>query len=190
MEIGARPRSLSRPGDDLDAAVLAAVARGDEMALRQLWERHAPSVHGYLRAICDDDILAEELLQDTFAAVWRAARSFSGRASVRTWIFGIARRRARDGRRRKQLDLRGGAEPDDLAPGPSTEEAALARVELAELAAHIRALRPLHREVLALAFSHELTHSEIALVLGVPIGTVKSRINAARHALVEKTRER
>ncbi|MDQ6858583.1 MAG: sigma-70 family RNA polymerase sigma factor [Chloroflexota bacterium] len=190
MQVGDSARAVTAAADDPDTRPIAAMSRGDDAALGLLWERHAGAVHGYLRALCDDEQLAEELLQDTFTAVWRAAGSFSARSSVRTWIFAIARRRARDQRRGRRIDVRGDAELGDLEDGSSTEDAALARVELAELVAIIRTLRPLHREVLSLAFSHHLTHVEIAEILGIPVGTVKSRIDAARRSLVEKTRER
>lgn len=190
MRIGAPAGLVTAARADSDARLIGAIARGDQAAFQLLWERHANAVHGYLRAVCDDERLAEELLQDTFTAAWRAAGSFSQRSSVRTWLFAIARRRARDQRRGRQIEPEDASELDDLQSAASTEDAALARVELTELVAMIRTLRPTHREVLSLAFSHQLTHSEIAAVLGVPIGTVKSRIDAARRALVEKTHGR
>lgn len=176
---------MSAAGSDLDAELLRRMAGGDESALKTLWARHAPAVHGYLRTLCDDEMMAEELLQDTFTAAWKAAGAFSGRAAARTWLFAIARRRARDRRRALRLDL---ASEDRLAtlpqPGPSTEDAALGRIALAELVESIRRLGPAHREVLALSFSHQLSHTEIADLLGIPVGTVKSRIDAARRALI------
>lgn len=172
---------------DIDVALLNAVSDGDEAALEQLWHRHAAAVHGYLRSICDA-VLAEEVLLDTFTAVWKGAGSFSERSTARTWLFGIARRRARDRRRSLRTELDEPI-PDQFADqAPSTEEQALARRELAEIAEAIKRLRPIHREVLALAFSQGLTHTEIAQVLDVPLGTVKSRMDSARRALMETVR--
>lgn len=172
----------SRSGLDDDGALVARLADGDEAALTGLYERHAGAVLAYLRQLTGDREEAEELLQDTFVAAWRAAPGFAGRSGARTWLFGIARRRARDGRRRHRVPLAGPSELGGLL-ARGGEDVALARLELGELARLAARLPAAHREVLALALVHELPLSEVARLLDVPVGTVKSRLSAARRAL-------
>ena len=167
-----------------DAALLRRMANGDQAALDVLYARHAPGLLRYLLGWGNDRAEAEEILQDTFVAAWRAARGFQGRASVRTWLFAIAQRQARDRRRRHGLALEAEAELDELADtatGP--EDSLLAQMALTELAAAIAQLPPRQRQVLALMFVHELSQAEIAQVLDIPVGTVKSRLSSARRAL-------
>jgi RNA polymerase sigma factor (sigma-70 family) len=136
-------------------------------------------------------MLAEEILQDTLLAVWRSADRYAGRSSVRTWLFGIARRQAHNRLRLatpRQEPLEQLAGQADPAPGPAEWALAAARREAIVEALDTLALH--HREVLALAFAARITHREIADVLGVPVGTVKSRLHHARAALVRQLAER
>ena len=164
-----------------DEELLGAVARADRGAFEILYHRHAPGLYAFLRRTVDDPDLAQQVVQDTFLAVWRKP-SFSGRSSVRTWIYAIAVRRQRDVTRRRRLRLLHTAvERVDQASGP--EEAAIARAGVAELARVVGALPVAQRQVLYLAFVEDLAHPEIAEVLGVPLGTVKSRLDGARRSL-------
>ena len=98
---GALPWRLMRTPEGDEAALVTPARWGEEAALVDLYERHASCVLAYLRHLTNDAREAEELFQDTFVvADWRAARHFGRRSSVRTWLLGIARRRARDRRRR------------------------------------------------------------------------------------------
>jgi len=172
---------LSEPDD---AALLRRMAKGDEAALDALYARHAPGLLRYLLGWGNDRAEAEEILQDTFVAAWRAAGEFQGRARVRTWLFAIAQRQARDRHRRHSLEIAPEAELDqlaDAAAGP--EESMLEQLDQDELAAAVAQLSPRQREVLALFFVNELSQAEIAQVLEIPVGTVKSRLSSARHAL-------
>lgn len=186
------PAALDGSADDSrDAALLRRLAAGDTRALEMLYHRHAAALFGYLLALKQERTVAEEVLQDTYLAAWQAASRFRGGASVRTWLFAIARRQARDRGRRHHPTTT--ADDDvlavaDLAPGP--EQAALDRAELREVVAGINALGPLHREVLALVFVHELSYAEAAHVLEVPVGTVRSRLSAARRLLHVRCNER
>jgi RNA polymerase sigma-70 factor (ECF subfamily) len=168
-----------------DAALLRQVAGGDRDALGALYRRHAHVVLAQIRLAVGEPGLSEEILQDTMLAVWRGAGSFRGVSQVRSWIIAIALRQARDRLRRRRVAvvadesvLSGQAAVD---PGP--EEQVLERAELAVVAEAIRSLRPGHREVLGLVFGADLTLADAAEVLGVPVGTVKSRLAAARTAL-------
>ena len=173
--------------DASDRALLARVAAGEQRALEELYARHAHALLAYAEGLLGDRGRAEEALQDTFLAVWRGAAGFEGRSAVRTWLFGICRRQAlsRLGRTEPQaLEV-----PEDLAaatPGP--EAITIARAEMAAVAAAFRQLPQPHRDVLHLAFAAGLPHRDIAEVLGIPEGTVKSRLFHARAAVSKALR--
>lgn len=172
-----------RPPDE-DGLLLRRVASGDERALEEIYARFGRSLFGYLLKLAPDRRLAEEVLQDTLVAVWRGAGSYAGRSSAKTWIFGVCRRQAHNTLRRR--DLMPGTEEDfDVlpTPDPGPEEALLSGVRQEELMIRLDDLSPLHREVLILFFYQNLSYEETATVLGVPVGTVKSRLSNAKRSL-------
>jgi RNA polymerase sigma factor (sigma-70 family) len=174
----------SYPESQADGATIARIAAGDRQALTHLYMRHRQALFSYLLQLTPDYGLAEELLQDTLVAVWRSAHSFEGRSSVRTWLIGIARRQAHNTLRQRGLPLADLSELDETpAADLEPEDAALANAARDELSEAIKQLLPLHREVLALIFVQQLSYQETAQVLGVPMGTVKSRLNHAKRAL-------
>ena len=180
--------SYSTTGDPAasvaDEALLEQVAAGDAAALAALYRRFGSRLLGYLQRYAGDRTMAEEILQDTLLAVWRSAHLYAGRSSVRTWLFGVARRQAYNRlrvHRPEHMPLDGLAGWVDPAPGPA--EWAIAHAQAAAIADAFEALTPPHREVLALAFAAQMPHREIAEILGVPVGTVKSRLHHARAAL-------
>ncbi|TQS43766.1 RNA polymerase sigma factor [Cryptosporangium phraense] len=168
------------PGSDED--LLRAVAVGDATALSRLYERHAGALFGYLHRLAGDRMVAEEVLQDTMLAVWRSAGTFSGRAKVRTWLFGVARRQAHN-----RLRGRFAPEPTDLPDRPDVgagpEELAIAAAGGTPVAAAIELLPAHHRDVIALVFVAGLPLADVAEVLAIPVGTVKSRLFHARAAV-------
>jgi RNA polymerase sigma-70 factor (ECF subfamily) len=140
-------------------------------------------VLAHITMVVDDRSLSEEVLQDTMLAVWRGAASFRGESQVRTWLIAIARRQMRDRLRRQHVapvDQSALNEQPVAEPGP--EELALDRIEMASA---IETLTLRHREVLGLVFGAGLTMAEVAELLEVPIGTIKSRLAAARTALLQ-----
>jgi len=169
---------------DADRRLLQQVAAGEQAALEQLYTRHGPALLAYAEGLLADRQRAEEALQDTLLAVWQAADSFQARSTVRTWLFGICRRQAL-----RRMRARGPVHvPIDVAaeqatgePGP--EAVTLARTDVRAIANAMADLAPIHREVLDLAFGAGLAHDEIATVLDVPVGTVKSRLHHARAVL-------
>jgi RNA polymerase sigma-70 factor (ECF subfamily) len=167
-------------GDDrTDRALIARTANGDESAFRLLYERLAERVFRYAFSLLHNRHLAEEVAQETMVVVWRQAAKFEGRSKVSTWVFGIARFRALDLLRKEQ---RGARVPEttlvepDPAPAVHDRERALGA---------IKTLPEEQREVVFLTFYEGLSYSEIASMLGIPEGTVKSRMYYARRALAE-----
>ena len=148
------------------------------------YREHGRVVLAQVLLVVGERVLAEEILQDTMLAVWRGAGSFRCESSVRSWVIAIARRRTRDrlrGHRLRVVDDSFLADQPGSGPGP--EVMALDRAELAEVKVAIRELAPSHREVLGLVFGSGLSLPEVAGVLEIPVGTVKSRLTAARTAL-------
>jgi len=167
-----------------DEALLAQLAAGDPAALRELYERHEAALFAYLLRLLGDREAAAEALQETLVTAWRRAETFAGRSSVRTWLCAIARRQAlrrRQGQHRELTDAAQLEALPALEPGP--EERALAAASAQELGAVFVRLSLAHQEVLTLAVIDELTYAEIAEVLSVPVGTVRSRLHLAKRKL-------
>jgi RNA polymerase sigma-70 factor (ECF subfamily) len=167
-----------------DPALLARIARGDELAMRTLFGRHQTSVYRWLMRLVRNEAIAEDLLSEVFLDVWRQAGSFQGRSSVSTWLLAIARHKALSARRRRvddQLDDTVAAEMPDPADDP---EIALQKKDRSELLrAALSQLSDEHREVLDLVYYHECSVKETAEIVGVGEATVKTRMFYARKRL-------
>jgi len=170
--------------DDEDVETMAAIAKGDESALRSLYDRYGRIVYSVSYRVTADAHLAEECTQDVFVRVWRRARDFDpGRAKVSTWLFALARNRAievwrsrarrPDGRRVDGLDA-AAAVVDDAAPDPA--DLVAAADEAVRVSEALVCLPPEQLEALRLAYFDGLSHHEIAQRLRLPLGTVKGRI--------------
>jgi RNA polymerase sigma-70 factor (ECF subfamily) len=166
-----------------DGALLKAVGEGDPAALRELFERHAAWVAVRLRRGMPDHAV-EDVVQETFIAVWRGAKTYGGEGAVGGWIWGIARRKAAmwarsNGRPQFSLDevMVDSAAPDDV-------EAVAVRG--ADLATAMAALGPAGgegQELVRLVYVEDRPLNEVAETLGIPTGTVKSRLFRARQVL-------
>jgi RNA polymerase sigma-70 factor, ECF subfamily len=167
-----------------DAELLEAAGEGDKAALRLLYDRHAPWLLVRLRRRCADPGLVEEVVQDTFVVVWRRAGDFAGTGQVAAWIWGIGIRRLIDRLRsvRAMEPL-----PEDRADSVvSAEDQVLVGVEYGDLAGALRRLSPELRAVVQATILDGLTTKEAAQLLGIPAGTVKTRMMRARARLREE----
>ena len=175
-----------------DEALVALVARGDENALGELYDRVSRIAYGLAMRVLRDDRLAEDAVQEGFLAVWRNAAAYRAeRAKASTWILTLVHRRAVDLVRREE---RRRAEPlsEETAPGAvgeATDEAAWLRFERERVQAALRQLPDLQREALELAYYGGFSQSELAERLGVPLGTIKSRMFAGLARLRELLEE-
>ena len=176
----------------LSILVVRIAERGDREAFSQLFAHFAPRVKSYLMRLGVPQETAEELAQETLLTVWRRAKAFDpARAAASTWIFTIARNLRIDLSRR---DRRAPLVDDPIvAQGPATPDEALFVVEDGErIGTAIATLPKEQAQVIALAFFADKAHSEIAGELGLPLGTVKSRLRLAlarlRGALAETPR--
>jgi RNA polymerase sigma-70 factor (ECF subfamily) len=190
--------------DDVDeGALVRAVAAGSEDALGALYDRHAAAIHATAYRMTGDRGIAEEVVQETFLALWNRAGAFDPAvASLGTWLRSIARNRSVDrlraaGRRVQLVGLPGGAGEDEgtasaierldpdlavfggAARDPDPVAAAEAVATRAMIARALAGMPDDERTVILLAYQDELTQSEIATRLGWPLGTVKTRTRRA-----------
>jgi RNA polymerase sigma-70 factor, ECF subfamily len=169
---------------DDDELIAAIASGGDDTALRELFSRHAPWLATRLRkALPPDDV--EDVLQETFIAVWQNAKTYQARGTPSAWLWVIARNQAAMLLRKRgqpPVRLQG---TEETSTGADPAEAVLAQAELAAAAA--RALsgagRRAEREVWRLLYVEDRPVAEVAELTGVPAGTVKSRAHRARRLL-------
>jgi len=170
-----------------DDALIAALADGDDTALRELFTRHAPWLAARLRAILPAADV-EDVLQESFLAVWRGAHHYRPEGSAGGWLWGITRRQAALWLRRRGPDAVSLAALEALAcqGGQPADDPAEAAVSRAELAAAVRALGPegsTAQEVWRLMYVEDRPVTEVAGLMGVPEGTVKSRAHRVRQLM-------
>jgi RNA polymerase sigma factor (sigma-70 family) len=160
-----------------DEELLGRVAGGEETALAELYDRFSRVTYGLAVRVLRDRALAEDAVQDAFLTVWRTAASFDARrGSASTWVLTLVHRRAVDLVRREER--RRGDPLDDapVASGDATDETAEVREQRRAVQAALVQLPAEQREALELAYYGGLSQSELAEKLGVPLGTVKSRM--------------
>lgn len=168
-----------------DRDLLAAVTVGDEGALRALYDRHAPWLRARLTRRCADRDVVADVLQDTFVAAWRGARRFRGDGEVPAWLWGIAVRRLVSRRRRHAWAVGPALLERDLVD-VAAEERVLLAVEYADLGGALAKVSPELRTVLQATVLDGLSTREAARLLGIPEGTVKTRLRRARARLREE----
>jgi RNA polymerase sigma-70 factor (ECF subfamily) len=192
-EVASFPPAASRPAEE-DRALVAALVAGDRNALGALYDRHAGVLQGLATRILGDANQAEDLVHDVFLEAWhRAAEYDAARGTLRAWLIVKTRSRALDVRirRRRFQDAvaRSAVEPNGDGVAEATDPTA--RLEGARLRSASAGLPEDLVIVLDLAYFEGLSCSEIAARVGVPIGTVKSRLARAlgnlREALGPKT---
>ena len=175
--------------NEINAWVLAVAQASDRAAFAALFQHFAPRVKGFLMRSGAEDSLAEELAQETLVVLWVRASSFDpSRAQLSTWLYTIARNLYIDSRRRGAGVF--GEMPDEWDPEQHPADAHLTPDELLLAVQRERGVRqaiaelpPEQARVLQLSFFEEQPHAQIARELGIPLGTVKSRIRLAVNQL-------
>jgi RNA polymerase sigma-70 factor (ECF subfamily) len=164
-----------------DEVLIAAIAMGDRRALERLFARHSRSIYHFIVRLTHDAVLANEIVSDVFLAAWRNAASFKGRSRVATWLLAIARNKALTAARQRTVaqleDSVAAVIPDD-ADDPELSSHLLSRKAVIQRC--LAQLSQQHRELLDLVYYHGATIAEAAKIVGIPEGTVKSRMAAAR----------
>lgn len=163
-----------------DPLLMERVATGDTLAFEVLYSRHSALAYGYALRMLSDREAAADIVQDAFLALWGRAGAYdTARGSVRSWLLSIVHHRAIDhARARQRYAEHDWAEAmDSLLPrGDDAQQLAFRRLAAREVRTALARLGPNERRCIQLAYFGGLTYSEVAAALGVPTGTVKSRI--------------
>jgi RNA polymerase sigma-70 factor (ECF subfamily) len=166
-----------------DAELVAAVAGGDRGALRELHARHAAWIASRLRRRCADQDVVMEAVQDTFVAVWRGAGRWDGRGEPAAWLWGIAIRRLIGVLRTRRRWLPVARPSRESGQVVAAEEQVLLGIEHGGLQGALGQLSPELRAVVQATVLDGLTTREAAQLLGIPSGTVKTRMMRAKAQL-------
>ena len=170
--------------------VVAAVTAGDRAALAELYDSTVAKVHALVKAIIRNPADAEEVTCDVYTQAWQTAAHFDpARGSVMAWLMSIARSRAIDWLRRQRGSSRVFADDPPLEDVPDCAEYVSPEriLSLFQCRSVVRTaleqLTPVRRRLVGLAFFEDLSHSEIAELTGLPLGTIKSHMRRAIHTL-------
>ncbi|MEQ1484606.1 RNA polymerase sigma factor [Methyloglobulus sp.] len=180
------PLSTHENGQQLrDADLIARLCKADENALEQLYHNYYTRLFRFIARITQRDDLIDEIINDVMYVVWEKAASYDSQCKPSTWIFGIAFNKARQAVR--NADRPEEESLDDLDEDSSwlgRHDDGFSRLELEEwLASALSQLSPEHRTVIELTYYEGLHYSEIAVIMGCPENTVKTRMHHARKNL-------
>lgn len=185
-----RPAPAPGPFVGDDHTLIARVAGGDRSALYELYERHAGWLTARLQRRCRDQELVDTALQDTFLAAWQSASRFRGDGEVGAWLWGIAVRKLIDQLRKRRpapVDPSTAAlQADGMLPSAEAQMFASSPTGAGDLGDAFRYLDPDLQTVLLATAVDGLTTREAAHLLGIPHGTVKTRLMRARAQLQER----
>lgn len=169
-----------------DSDLLERIRAGDQLALQTLYGRHHVKIYRFALRLVRNEAAAEDVVSEVFIDVWRNASGFAGRSEASTWLLAIARNKAYSQLRRRkedELDEEAAGQIEDVADNPEVTLQKKNKGEL--LRALLTKLSPEHREVIDLVYYHDRSVEEVAEIVGVPEGTVKTRMFHARKRLSE-----
>ena len=182
---------MTQPVDDLD--LIRRMQAGDDDAVRDLYAQYGQRLYVYALRLTDDPATAEDVTQNTLVTAWRTARTFRAEGRLIAWLLGIVHHTAMKAIRNRTNYLGDVAEETIREDQPSPEEQAQVKDERRWVRQGMQSLSPEHRAVLELIFYQELLLNEVAQVLNIPVGTVKSRLSYARthlRGVLARTEER
>ncbi|WP_206517988.1 RNA polymerase sigma factor [Rhodococcus sp. X156] len=173
-----------------DVRIVERIGAGDESALAELYDRYAKPAYSLARRICVDEVLAEDVVQEVFLSVWREPGSYvPGRGAFASWLLTVVHHKAVDAVRREGVHRRRQVVMDDEVPEPTgladpgADHSAIDNVLGDDVRRAIGALPPDQARAMLLAYYGGYTQREVASIVGVPLGTVKSRMFAASQRL-------
>jgi len=180
-----------------DVALALRMARGDESAFEALYGLYGRVLKSYFYRFCYDEAEAEDLVHETFLRLWRARERYQPIGKFSTYLFQIGKNLWLNRRERKMnnpvkasIEALGGSAGLEVSGGSSSDEAPGASIEREELIGELRqaisTLPEKHRDVLVLGRIEGLRYADIAVILDIPVGTVKSRMASAEAKLREK----
>lgn len=164
--------------------LVAAIARRDRTAFDQLYRALERPLYRFIALKLNDPHRSADIMHDVFLEVWRNAATFRGLSSARTWIFAIAWRKAMEVHRRNDRVTYQETPPEQIDESMDAATAISQAEDSRAVRACLEGLRDEHRIALELTFFEEMSYPEISGVLGVPEGTVKSRVFHAKQLMV------
>jgi len=169
---------------DPHALLIRRIAKGERSALAALYRALERPVYRFILSRLNDPHGAADLLQDVFIDVWKGSARFEGRSKVQTWIFGIAHRKVIDHMRKHgRVDLTN-TMPDTPDDSPDMEACLAATQEARHVGACLEELSDGHRSVVSLVFYQDMSAPEVSAAIGLPEGTVRSRLHHAKKLLL------
>jgi RNA polymerase sigma-70 factor, ECF subfamily len=171
---------------ETDGDIIARIKAGDQLALKTLYARHHVKIFRFAMRIVKSAPAAEDVVSEVFLDVWRSAAQFEGRSEASTFLLAVARNKAYSAlrkRREDELDEDDAAKIEDQADTPETSLQKKNKGDI--LRACLSKLSREHREVMDLVYYHDKSVEETAAIVGVPEGTVKTRMFHARKRLAE-----
>jgi RNA polymerase sigma-70 factor (ECF subfamily) len=173
-----------------DDALIAAIAKGDKLAMKVLFARHNVRVYRFSLRLTRDEALAEDVVSEVFLHAWRGAGNFQSKSKVSTWLLAIAHNKAKDAmqrRRHEYLSDEDAAAVEDTSDNPETS---WGKIELGQLLRSCLSKLPAaQREVLDLVYYHHKSVEEVAQIVGAQASTVKTRMFYARNRLAQMLKE-
>ena len=169
-----------------DQQLIVGVVKGDERAFLALYDRYASRVYGLTLRVLGDTMLAEEVTQDTFLKLWSRARQYNpGQGGLAPWLLTIAHRTALDRLRleNRRVPASNAQDPEETWPLLPDESTQNGEARWRSLYLAVQSLPDEQRQVIDLAYYKGMSQSEIAEVLGWPLGTVKTRVRSAMQNL-------
>jgi len=169
-----------------DRDLLDKIAGGDRLAMRTLYGRHNVRVYRFVLRLTGDESKAEDLVSEVFFDVWRQAGRFEGRSQVSTWILAIARYKAITAMRQRRDEALDTDYAEAIVdPADDAEQVLEKRDTSMRLQRCLQQLSAEHREIIDLVYYHEKSVEEAAEIVGVPCGTVKTRMFYARKRIAD-----
>lgn len=167
-----------------EAALVRRAADGDELAFRELVDRHAPAVLALAASRLRDPVAADEVAQDVFVKLFHSLRGFRGESALRTWLVRVTLNRCADTQRLRKRRERN-VPIDDVAQALTSDaaESMHANDDEERVCHAVEALPEMKRMIVQLRYSAGLSYGEISDTLGIPLGTVGSRLTAALREL-------
>jgi RNA polymerase sigma-70 factor (ECF subfamily) len=172
-----------------DERLIARVRDGDRLALQALYARHSVPIYRFVLRLMRDETAAEDVVSEVFIDLWRNPSGFEGRSTVSTWLMAIARNKAWTLRRKKKEGEVADETLEAIEDESDDPEVTAQKKSKSELLRScLERLSPEHREVMDLVYYHDKTVEEVAAIVGIPEGTVKTRMFHARKKLSEIAR--
>jgi RNA polymerase sigma-70 factor (ECF subfamily) len=172
-----------------DERLIARLRQGDQLALQTLYARHNVKIYRFVLRLLRDEAAAEDVVSEVFIDLWRNPAAFEGRSEATTWLMAIARNKAWSLLRKRKEGPVDEETLSTIADESDDPEVVMQKKTKGEiLRSCLQRLSPEHREVIDLVYYHDKTIEDVAQIVGIPEGTVKTRMFHARKKLSEIAR--